>query len=209
MAKLFYILKFKAFIHLYEKFNEITRAYANVEVPENPNEMLRQINSIINSHLEHFDLDKVLIWEIDKYCTAINRSRTLYLQQIGSNNSFCKLELKIVPFTGLRYQSSTEYFQKIVEVRNQLIEDKEFSSLLSDIASIFTDWAGVGRAIYDYSAISQEAAKEVELKTKYLQDVVSSLECSMDKYFEEMEKIVRNQYKVNQNNMKKYVDKIF
>lgn len=212
LDKLMYMMKYRALTYLHFTFRRIASSYSKVEVPEYPDEMVRQINSIINSLLKTSELDALLQQVGVNYCKAINRNRTAYLRQIGcaaSIDESIDLNLKTSAFQSFSYQASIDYFNEIFRLRKELMETKNTSSSVSGVAGLFTDWAGVGRALYDYGAVSEEAQKEVKLRTEYLSETQSSMEESIEKNFNKVEGVIRNMYRINLEKFKEYVSKEF
>lgn len=204
LDKLVYMMKYRAFSYVHLAFREIAQKYSKLDVPEYPDDMLRQVNDIINSHFRVSDINGLMQQVATNYCKAINRNRDLYLRQIECRTS-AGLNLRIAPLQPFGYQTNIGYFREISRMRNKLVETKENSSSVSSTVGYFTDWAGVGRALYDYAAVSEEASQEVKLRKSYLLAVMASIEETIEQKFEKTETMIRNDYKINQKTFKEYV----
>lgn len=204
LHKLFYILRYKALNYIHNSFNRIAERYSKVELPEYPNEMRQQFDNIMNSYLDIQELNDILQQEVDKFCKKINLARTSYLQQIGTPNSF-NWTTQIPPLHSFEYKYNMSYFHEIANIRDKLLKSQEKTSTWSGILGFFTGWAGVGKALLDMGAISDEAKQEVQLRKDYMFSLVSSLELSIEKYCIEIENDIKANYNINQNEFKGYV----
>lgn len=205
--RLLFVLRYRSWQYFIVRYKNVAKIYSQIGiVPGDPDQMASQFNSIVQTCFTKDDFKKQLKKDIDAYNRAINNARSEYANMAGIKD-FTKSDITIPNIGSFSIKPNLSIARKIPNARNDFGSSRKAAGTIANIASFFvgSTLSSIGKGLYDLSAVSDLAEKEMLIRREYMRDAYNQLHKVFENYYRTIDKEISSQILTNNQKFVNYV----